>query len=168
MGQHPPITRTIQTPHTSRQPRIQSTATIGLAEATLQRPGLDVLDGVPAELEVFGHVLDGHQPRQVQDVAFESTGVALHGIGEAQLHLTDLATVEAKNARDLQLQPHGLGADRHGVERAFDTSLIPDLGGAARRATMAFPRLFDVEGHPTALEGLLDVTVANEAKGVVQ
>jgi hypothetical protein len=33
---------------------------LGLAEATLQGVGLDVLDGVPTDLQMLGHVLDGH------------------------------------------------------------------------------------------------------------
>jgi hypothetical protein len=33
---------------------------------------------------------------------------------------------------------------------------------------MAFPRLFDAEGHLTPFEGLVDIMVANDAEGVVQ
>src|SRR5579863_1263689 len=128
-----------------------------LSEATLQRTGLDVLDGIPADLEVLGHILDGHEPRQFENVAFEGTGIVLLGVGEAQSHLADLATVEAKDARDLDPQLHRLGPDRHGLEGAFDAALIPDLVRAASRAAMAFPRLFDAEGHTPSLEGLVDV-----------
>src|ERR1700683_2484373 len=32
----------------------------GFAKAALEVAGLDVLDGVPTDLEVFGHILDGH------------------------------------------------------------------------------------------------------------
>ena len=62
---------------------------LGLAEAALQGAGLDVLDGVPTDLEVLGHVLDGHVPGQLQGVALEGAGVAFLGIGEAELDLPD-------------------------------------------------------------------------------
>ncbi len=141
---------------------------LGLAEATFQRAGLDVLDGIPADLEVLGDILDGHEPRQVEDVAFEGTRVVLARVGEAELHLANLTAFEAQDARDLEPQLHRLGTDRHGLEGAFDAALIPDLDRAAVGAAMPFPRQFDAEGHPSPLEGLVDVTVANEAEGVVQ
>ena len=60
---------------------------LGLAEAALQVAGLDVLDDVPTDLQVLGHVLDGHVPRQLQGVALEGAGVVLLGIGKADLDL---------------------------------------------------------------------------------
>ena len=88
--------------------------------------------------------------------------------GERQLHLADLVAVEAHDAGGLQLKQHRLDADRQRLELTFNADLIPDLSLPARRAAMAFPRLFNAEGHPTLLEGLVDVPVANEATGVAQ
>src|SRR3954454_10206478 len=41
---------------------------LGFAEAPLQVAGLDVLDGVPTDLEVVGDVLDGHVTGEFQRV----------------------------------------------------------------------------------------------------
>jgi hypothetical protein len=104
---------------------------LGLAEAPRQGAGSDVLDGVPADLEMLGHVLDGHVPRQIEGVALEGAGVVLIGFGEAQLDLAHAAAGEAQDARHLELEQHGLGADRHGAEGAL---------GAAQRPVASLPQ----------------------------
>jgi len=126
---------------------------LGLAETALQRQGLDVLDRVPADVEMLGHVLDGHKTGQFEDIAFKSSGVALLGIGEADFDLPDHAAVETQDARNLELHEGRLGADRHRAKGAFDAALIPDLRRAARGAAVAFPRLLDTKRHLPLLEG---------------
>jgi hypothetical protein len=140
----------------------------GLAEAALQGPGLDVLDGVPADLKVLGHVLDGHVPRQVQDVALEGAGVVLVGIGEAQLDLAGPLTVEAIDARHLERQQRRPGTDRHQAEGAFDATLSPDFGRATVRAAPALAWLLDAEDDPALTKVLAYVTVADQAEAVIQ
>ena len=49
---------------------------LGLAKRREQVALLDVLDQVPADVQVLGHVADGHAPRQFQGVALEGVGVA--------------------------------------------------------------------------------------------
>src|SRR5436190_20280676 len=44
---------------------------LGLAEAAREIPGLDVLDRVPANGQVVGDILNGHEPREFQGVALE-------------------------------------------------------------------------------------------------
>jgi hypothetical protein len=107
---------------------------LGLAEAALQGAGLDVLDGVPTDLQVFGHVLDGHVLGQVQDVTLEGAGVVLLGVGEAELDLPHPAAVEAAHSGDREAQQHRLGANRDQAEGAVHASLGPDVGRAAVRA----------------------------------
>ena len=49
------------------------------AKPTLQVLGLDLLDGVPADLEMVGYVLDGHVLGEFQSIAFEGMGVVFLG-----------------------------------------------------------------------------------------
>ena len=141
---------------------------LGLAEAALQGTGLDILDGVPTDVEVLGHVLNGHQARQVEDIAFERAGAAFLGIGEAQLDLPDHATGEAEDAGHLELHEGWLGADGNHAKGAFDAPLAPGLAGAALGAAVAFARFLDAKRHLPLLEGLADVVVADNAEAVIQ
>src|SRR4029077_8420238 len=72
---------------------------LGLAEAALEIPGLDVLDRVPANGQVVSDILDGHQPRELQGVAFEGMRVMFLGIGKGDLDLPQLVAVVAKHTR---------------------------------------------------------------------
>jgi hypothetical protein len=141
---------------------------LGLAKAALQGTGLDVLDHVPTDLEMFGHILDGHVAGQFQDITLEGAGVVLLGVGKAEFDLADLTTAKAQQAWNLEADEGGFAADGQGVENAFDAALVPDLSRAAVRAALAFAGLFDAKGHLTSLECLTDIVVANEAEGVVQ
>ena len=96
---------------------------LGLAETLLQGAGLDVLDHVPAHLEMLGHVLDGHVLRQLQDVPFEGAAVVLLGVGKTQLDLPCQAAVETVDPRHLEVQQDRLATDRHGPERALHPAL---------------------------------------------
>jgi len=69
---------------------------LGFAEAAFKVLGLDFLDGVPADLKMVGHVLDGHVSGQFQGIAFKGTGVMFFGVGKADLGLAyDLAFLAA-------------------------------------------------------------------------
>jgi hypothetical protein len=141
---------------------------LGFAETALQRAGLDLLDGVPADMQVLGHVLDSRAPGQFQDVTLEGAGVVFLGVGEADLDLPDHAAVQAAHAGHGELQQHRLGADRGQAEGAVHASLGPNLGRAAVGATQAFARLFDMEDHLTLTEFLANVVVADQAEGVIK
>src|SRR5688572_9945918 len=141
---------------------------LGLAEASQERAGLDVLDGVPAYLQVLGHVLDGHVLRQFQGIAFEGTRVMLAWIGKAQLHLPHLAAGETQDARHLQSHLYRLGANGHSAEGSFDASLGPNVAVAAVGAAQTLARPLDGKGHLTSLEGLSNIAISHEAEGVIQ
>ena len=142
---------------------------LGLAEAALEVAGLDVLDGVPTDLEVLGHVLDGHVPGQVQGITLEGTGVAFLGVGETDLHLADRAADRSTRRGARPGSPRSAcgrwarcGRCVRGA-RWSQTSAQPHCGAA-----QAFAGLFDAEGHLASLEMLADIVVANDAEGVVQ
>ena len=96
---------------------------LGLGIAPRQVALLDVLDHVPADIEVMGDVLDGHAPRQLQDVALEGLGVAAARVGEGDLDLADPPAGATFDARD---------REGHGVLR------LPM--GRARKRRSAWPR----------------------------
>src|SRR5262249_34364467 len=132
----------------------------GLAEATLQRLGLEVLDGVPTDLEVLGHVLNSYVLGQFQGVTLESTGVAFLGSGETHLGLGERTAGEAVDPRHLEVEERRLATDRHRTKGAVQAALVPDLVRATGGAAVPFPGLFDAKGHGPLLEGLAQIAVA--------
>jgi hypothetical protein len=143
-------------------------AQLGLAKAPLERPGLDVLDGVPADLQVLGHVLDGHVLRQFQGIALEGPRVVLLGVGKAQFDLPTVAARETEQARHLEGEDHRLAANRQGAKGAFDATPQPNVVGAAVAAAEVLAGPVDAKGHATVLEGLVNIVIAMQPKGVVQ
>ena len=90
---------------------------LGLAVAPRQVALLDVLDHVPADVEVMGDVVDGHAPRQLQDVALEGLGVAAPGVGEGDLDLAHRAAGRTFDPRDRQGDGRLAAADGQGRKR---------------------------------------------------
>ena len=107
---------------------------LGLAYAPRQVALLDVLDHVPADVEVMGHVEDGHAPRQLQDVTLEGLGVAAPRIGEGDLDLADQPAGLTFDPRDGQDHGRLAAADGQGEESPLGVTAGDDLAGAAGRA----------------------------------
>lgn len=141
---------------------------LGLAELALEVPGLDVLDDVPANDQMFGNILDGHEMRQFQSIALEGASVMLLGVGESELDLANLAARKAQHARHFELDERRLLADRQRPEGAFDAALGPDVLGAAMRAAQSLAWLFDAKRGDARLDNLADVAVADDAEAVLQ
>ena len=141
---------------------------MGLAIAPRQVALLDVLDHVPADVEVMGDVADGHAARQLQDVSLEGPGVAPPRVGEGDLDLAHQATGPAFDARDRQDDGGGPAADGQGPEAALGVAAGDDLAGAAGRAAAVVGVLVDGEDHLAALIVGADVLVAADAEGVIQ
>lgn len=95
-------------------------------------------------------------------------GVVLLGVGEAELDLAGLAAAGTPDARHLEVDGDGLGADGHGAEGALDAPLGPDVLGAAGRAAEPLAGLFDAEAHAASYEVLADVAVASQTEAVVE
>src|ERR1700674_941250 len=130
--------------------------------------GLNLLDGVPADDQMVGDILDGHEPREIAGIAFEGAGVMFLGIGKGDLDLANLAAGEAQDARHPEGDEGGLVADGQRPKVALDAALGPNLVGAAMRAAKALSRLFDAEGGHARLEVLADVAVADDPEAVIQ
>jgi hypothetical protein len=139
-----------------------------LLKAVLQVAFLDVLDGIPADAEMMGHVLNRHEPTQLQGITLKSLDVTATRVGEGQRDLTGDTTRPALDPRDRQDDPGGLVSDRHGSERACLVAVVDDLPRATLRTTAGARALLDGEHNgPLGLFGL-DVVVATKAEGVVQ
>ena len=141
---------------------------LGLAETPLQMPLLDVLDDVPTDAEVPGHILDGRELGQLQGIALEGVRVGPPRIGERNLDLPGVLAAEADDARHLDQQVGRLQADGNGLQETLLVSLAMDRRRTAIRAAVAFPGLLDGEAHP-ALEKLgSTILVATKTERVVQ
>src|SRR5262249_30904239 len=141
---------------------------LGFGKAPLKVALLDALDQVPADVEVMGHIEDGHAPRQFQDVALEGLGGALPGFGEGDLDLTDQATGSAFDPRAGQLHDGGPAADGQPAEAAALGAAGDDVAAAAGGAAAVGGILSDGEVHLAALVVGADVVIATDAEGMVQ
>src|SRR5262249_46982324 len=102
---------------------------LGSAKASLQISLLNVFDDVPTDIEVTGRVLDGGGLGQFQGIAFEGMRVGSTWVGEGNLHLAGVLTVEANHASHLEEDEGRLEADGHGLQKA----LLVSLGMNGRR-----------------------------------
>ena len=141
---------------------------LGLGEPPRQVALLDVLDEVPTDIEVMGHIADGHPPRQLQSVALKGLGVAAPGVGEGDFDLADGAAGGALDARDGQDDGGGVAADGQAAEAALGVAARDDLVGTAGRAPAVVGVLGDGEDHFATLIVGADVVVTADAEGVVQ
>jgi hypothetical protein len=141
---------------------------LGLRETLLQVPFLYVLDGVPADAEVLGHVLDGHVLGQAKSVAFEGMRVAATRIGEVDGDLANEMARVAFDAWDREEQMSRSVADRQAAKEprlaAMTGEPVRTAGGAAETIAV----LFDRE-HDFALEVIgAGITVAANAEAVIE
>jgi hypothetical protein len=96
---------------------------LGVGIAAARVPRLGVLDDVPADAEVAGHVDDGQAPCQSQGVPLERPGVAPSRGGEGDLYRTDHPAGVSDHARDRQGHDRRRLADGQGPEPALDPPL---------------------------------------------
>src|SRR5512135_141020 len=129
---------------------------------------LNLLDHVPADIQVPGHIANGHTPRQFQRVALEGGGIAASRVGEGDLNLAYHATGLTFDARDGQGYERGAAPDGHGSEAALDPTARLDLGRAAGRAAAGLRLLVDGEDRLAVLVVGAGVLVAADAEGVIQ
>lgn len=140
----------------------------GLAKFALEVVGLDFLDGVPADLQMVGDVLDSHESGEFQGISLKGSGVMLLGIGEPDLGLSHRVAAEATKAWHLENNIGRLPTDGEGSENAFDPSLNPDLRGCTLRAPQAFAKLIDDEEGLVLREMLAAKVVTINAETVIE
>ena len=141
---------------------------LGLGIAARQVALLDVLDQVPADAQVRGHVADGHPPGEVQHVPLEGLGVAPPRVGEGDLDLTHHPTGTALDARDGEHQGRRARADGQGPEASLDVTARDQVAGTAGRAPAALGLLADGEDHLSFGVGGADVAIAPGPERVIQ
>ena len=88
----------------------------------LQMPLLNLLDHVPTDLELPGHVWNRHRPRQFQRVPLEAPRVTHSIRGELDFHWADDPATPAQDPRNRQHDPDRLRADPH---RANERRVCP-------------------------------------------
>ena len=72
----------------------------GAGKTLLEVAPLDVLDHVPAHLQMTGRVLDSHVAAQFQGVALKGLGVGAPGVGKTDFGLSHHPAGRAKEAFD--------------------------------------------------------------------
>jgi hypothetical protein len=88
----------------------------------------DVLDQIPAHVQVLGDVLDGHEMGQFQDVTFKGPGIAPALIRELDLDLSDQTTGLALDSRNREVHDDGFAPDREVSERSLCSTAWVDCG----------------------------------------
>ena len=103
------------------------------AELAAQVAVLDVLDEVPADVQMFRHVADGHALGQLQDLSLEGVGIAPSRVREVDGHLTHLTTVRTAHPCHLQHDLDGTRADGKTAKATHLESPADHPLGPARR-----------------------------------
>jgi hypothetical protein len=85
-------------------------------ELLLQVPLLDILDGIPGNREMPGHIEDRHMFREFEDIPLESAGIGKPGVGKAELHLADRIAPPARHPLDVKIQKDHLRSYRNHAE----------------------------------------------------
>ena len=141
---------------------------LGLGIATTEVALLDVLDDVPTDAQVAGHIKDGRAPRQLQDVPLEGLGIAPPRVGEGDLDLTDDPAGPAGDAGDREDHDGGAATDGQRSEPPLDAASRSDVARAAGLAPQCLGLLPDGERHFAALIVSADILVAPDSEGVIQ
>jgi len=137
-------------------------------EPTSQIAFLDVLDQIPADVQVFGHVLNRHVTQEIQRIALERLGVAPASIGKPDSHLADSLADRTFYPGDRKHDVHRLAADRQGLETPLRVPTASNIPRSARRAPQRVRLLADREKHLPVMVFRSHVGVAPNPESVVQ
>ena len=134
----------------------------------LEVPFLDILDDIPGDMEMAGHVEDGHVLREFEDIALEGTGIGETGIGKTEFHLADGIASPAGDALHIQAQKDCLrpyGNQPESSRRASSENKIP---APACRAMKPVSFMRDREDHLAFLICRLHICIADETESMIQ
>jgi hypothetical protein len=138
-----------------------------LLETPMQVPLLDVLDRVPADIQMLGRVLDRRPPRQIQRIPFKTAGVKNPPVGEPDFHLPRLAAVKAEQPLDRQLDEDLFPADRNRAEPPGRHPALSHMAGGAVGAAEGIRSLLDAETDRPGLEIDRHFLIPADAKGMI-
>ena len=139
-----------------------------LVEPPLQVALLDLLDHVPTNAQMIGHVLDGHMLGKFQSITLKGFSVGDTRIGKSYLHLPDDLATTTFHPWDRQGQVHQFAANGN---RAETTEVLPPPNHVFRptgRTAVRFPRLLNCENHLTPHIRRLHVPIASNPKRMVK
>jgi hypothetical protein len=78
---------------------------IGLTIVLFQKPAIDGFDRFPVQSQMFGHLLDSHEPAQFVNIPSQSVGDPQIGIEQIQVLDQDTLTLGAEDLSILTLDP---------------------------------------------------------------
>ena len=139
----------------------------GLGEPPRQIAFLNLLDQVPTDTQMRGHVADGHPFGQFQRVPLEGLSIAPSRVGKGDLDLTHqpaLPTFHTSDGKDDQCRSTANG---QGAEPPLDLAPTDDLAGTASRTAASLGLLVDSEDHLAILIVGTGVLIASDAKGMI-
>ena len=140
----------------------------GLAEASDQVAFQEMLDGIPADPQVFGYGLDGRVGEESQGIVLKGRGEAALRLSEGDAGLPDDAAVAATQSGHRQVEVDRLATHRQGAEGAFDGSVTDHIGRPAGGTAVDGGRLFEVEGQSVVATGGAENLVVADTKGLIQ
>jgi len=129
---------------------------------------LDVLNDIPADPQVPGHILDGGKPAQFKDVAFKGPREALSRIGETDLDLPHQPAGQAPDARHGKFDPYALAADGNRAKPAQLAAPADHPSVPASRTAQAMAFLADRENHGAFFITGVHVTVATDTESMIK
>ena len=62
---------------------------LGIGKSLFQIAFLNFFDHIPADVEMMGHILDGHVPTKLQAITFKGPGIAVARIGKVNTNLAN-------------------------------------------------------------------------------
>src|SRR5262249_23103778 len=137
---------------------------LGLGVAAAQVSLLDVLDDVPTDAQVSGHIEDGHAPRKFQRVTLEGLGISPPRVSEVELHLADQRTGLAGDTRDGEHDARRSAANGQRPEPSLHMPAGPNVARAAALTPECLGFLSDREDHFAAQILGADVLVAADGE----
>jgi len=140
----------------------------GALEPVAQIPLEDVFYGIPTDLQVLGHIQNGHVTAKLQNIAFKCPGVGAAYIGKAQLNLTYDSAAQTFDPLYGQFNEHGCGANWDRPESAQNGSSSLYVATVTLRA----PEIVHVSSNPENNGAFLkkgaNILVAVNTKSVIQ
>jgi hypothetical protein len=134
----------------------------------MQLTFLYLLDRVPSNPQMHGHVLDRHVPRQFQHISFKGVRVTQPLIGKIHPGLACLPAARAQQPLNRQLDQDRFASDGKGAEAASHQTRSFHLERSAASAAKSGGILFDSETDGIDIKADCDLLVAANTPTVIQ
>jgi len=136
-------------------------------KATLEAPLLNILDDVPTDTQMAGHILNGHTPGQFQSITFKGFSVASTGVGKPYVDLSDQSANQAVNSLNGKQNPNRLQPYRYRSETTPNLPPTDHSPGTASGSSHFFRVLAYVEKHRSIFILGADILISSDTESVI-